>query len=85
MSETILNVVKFPDRDLRNIPTGLRALADGIERGDYGDAFNMVWIVDTGRGSSGVECGLLGESPEPGATAHLLCAIAQRKLEGAIK
>lgn len=72
-------VVKLPDRDLTDVPKTLRALADAIERGEYGDAHNVAWVIDCG--DSRVECGMAGAAPEPGATAHLLFAIAQRKLE----
>lgn len=72
-------VLSLPDRDLTDVPRAMRALADGIERGEYGDAHNAAWVVDCG--DSRVVCGLAGAAPEPGATAHLLFAIAQRKLE----
>ncbi|MCR4297380.1 MAG: hypothetical protein NUV75_01315 [Gallionella sp.] len=72
-------LLAFPDRDLTDVPRVLRALADAIERGEYGDAHNVACVVDCG--DSRVECGLAGAAPEPGATAHLLFAIAQRKLE----
>lgn len=74
-------VLQFPDRDLTDVPRTLRALADAIERGEYGDAHNVAWVVDCG--DSRVACGLAGAAPEPEATAHLLFAIAQRKLEKA--
>lgn len=76
MTATILHL---PDRDLTDVPRTLRELADSIERGEYGDGHNVAWAVDCG--DSRVECGLAGAAPEPGATAHLLFAIAQRKLE----
>ena len=79
MSVTIL---RLPDRDLTDVPRALRALADAIERGEYGDAHNVAWVVDCG--DSRIEVGMAGAAPEPGATAHLLFAIAQRKLEKAI-
>ncbi len=74
-----VTVLQLPDRDLTDVPRALRALADGIERGEYGDAHNVAWVVDCG--STRMACGLMGAAPEPGATAHLLFAIAQRKLE----
>ena len=76
MTATVLHL---PDRDLTDVPRALRALADAIERGEYGDGHNAAWVVDCG--DKRVECGLAGAAPEPWATAHLLFAIAQRKLE----
>ena len=76
---TPLKVLEFPDRDLRDIPSRLRTLADSIEAGDYDDAHNLAWAIDCGNGR--IELGLIGSSPEPGATGHLLFAIAQRRLE----
>lgn len=72
-------LITLPDRDLTDVPRALRAFADAVERGEYGDAHNAAWVVDCG--GSRVECGLAGAAPSPGATAHLLFAIAQRKLE----
>lgn len=74
-----LNIVELPPRDLADIPRGLRALADGIERGDYGDAHNLAWAVDCGSG--GLKVGLLGASPCPGAEGHLLFSLAAREME----
>lgn len=74
-----LNVVKLPSSDLGDIPRGLRAIADQIESGEFGDARNMAFVLDCG--DSTVTIGLLGLTPEPVATGHLLFALAQRKLE----
>lgn len=76
MSATLL---KFPDVDIQDIPRGLRNLADAIEAGSWGDAHNVVWVVDCGDGK--VELGMLGGTAEPGAVSHLLLGIAMRKLE----
>ena len=75
-------VLKLPDRDLTDVPRALRALADAVERGEFADAHNVAWVIDCG--DSRVECGLAGPAPEPGAAAHLLLAIGQRKLEGSM-
>lgn len=75
----ILNVVQLPDTDIRDVPRSLRELADGIERGDYGDAHIVAWICDMGNGE--VAVGLAGGSASPGAESHLLFAKAQRVLE----
>lgn len=74
-----LNVIEFPGGDCSDIVKGLRKLADEIEAGDYDAAHNLVWVIDCGEGR--LELGMLGQSPEAGAVAHLLLAMAQRKLE----
>mgnify|MGYP003394921790 CR=1 FL=1 len=74
-----LNVVPFPDRDLSDIPSALRRIADGIEKGEYGDAHNLAWVID--KGNSEIDVGLCGHSAEPGAVAHYLFALGQRNLE----
>jgi hypothetical protein len=75
-----LKLIEFPGKDIRDIPRGLRALADSIEAGEYGDAHALVWAVDCGGGR--VEVGLLGETAEPGAVGYLLLGMAMRRLEG---
>ena len=72
-------VVKLPDLDLADVPRTLRNLADAIERGEYGQAFNAAWVIDCGDGK--VAVGMCGQSPLPGADAHLLLAMGMRKLE----
>lgn len=72
-------LLQLPNRDLRNIPFTLRALAEAVEQGKYDDAHSLAWVIDCGAGR--VECGLIGSSLNPGAEAHLLFAIAQRRLE----
>lgn len=74
-----LNVVTFPERHIGDIPRALRDLADNIEAGHFHDAHVLAWVIDCGEGR--VEVGFLGQSPEPGAVAHYLFALAQRKLE----
>lgn len=74
-----LNVVRFPERDLKDIPATLRRIADGIERGEYGDAHNLVWVID--EGDSEISVGLCGQSTEPGAVAYHLMGMGMRKLE----
>lgn len=75
-----LNVVKFPDKDVGDVPRALRAVADRIESGEFGGAHNLAWVIDCGHGR--IEVGLLGHAGIAGAEAHLLFALAQRKLEG---
>jgi len=76
VSATLLTL---PATDVGDISRGLRALADQIDAGDYGDGHFLAWVIDCGSGR--VECGGLGKSPEAGAVGHLLFGIAQRKLE----
>lgn len=76
MSATLIQML---DRNLTDIPSGLRALADGIEAGRYGDAHNLVWVIDCG--DSRIDVGLLGAAPEPGVTAYFLLGIGARRLE----
>ena len=74
-----MEIIQLPDRDIGNVPRALRALADAIERGEFGDGHNVAWAVDCGRGR--VEVGLAGPAPEAGITAYYLFGQAMRKLE----
>ena len=74
-----VNVVEFPQRDVKDIPRMLREIANGIEAGEYGDAHNLAWVIDCG--DSRIEIGLLGTAPEPGITCYYLFGKAMRKLE----
>lgn len=75
-------LLAFPERNIQDIPRGLRELADTIEKGEYGDAHNLVWAIDCGGGR--LELGMLGKAPEPGITAYYLCGLAMRRLETGI-
>ena len=74
-------LIEFPDRDIRDVPRALRALADQIEAGEMGDAHNCAWVVDCG--DRRIEVGLCGSASEGGPVAHLLFSVALRKLEDA--
>lgn len=74
-----LSVVKFPDRDIRDVPSSLRALADTIEKGGYGDAHNLAWVIDCGEGR--IEAGLIGAATEVAPTAYFLFGLGQRRIE----
>ena len=74
-------LVAFPERDLKDLPRALRALAESVEKGEYDEAHNLAWVMDCG--SARIEVGFLGQSPYPGSDAHLLLALGQRKLEHA--
>lgn len=77
MSES-MKVVKFPARDLADIPAALRRIASEIEAGEYGDSHNLAWVIDCGDGR--IECGLLGNAPEAGSLGHFLFCKAAHKL-----
>lgn len=76
-----MKLIELPVKDIADLARGLRAIADGIEAGDYDDAHNLAWVLDCGNGR--IEMGMLGRAASPGAEGHLLFAIAQRKLEDA--
>lgn len=74
-----LSVVEFPERDIRDVPSSLRALAESIEAGAYGDGHNLAWVIDCGNGR--IEAGLLGPAAEVAPTAYFLFGLAQRRIE----
>jgi hypothetical protein len=73
-----VELLKLPDRNIQDIPRGLRALADKIEQGG-GDCHNIAYVIDAGGGQ--VVCGLLGPAAECGPTAYLLYGKGMRALE----
>ena len=75
----MLNVVPFPGQSCANVSAQLRNLADEIDRGDYGDAHSVTWVVDCG--DARIEVGFSGQSPLPAGAAHLSLAMGMRKLE----
>ncbi len=72
-------LVQLPAVDIRDVTKGMRTLADQIERGEFGDAHNVAWVIDCG--DSRIELGMLGAAAEAGITAHFLFALAMRRLE----
>lgn len=72
-------IVELPSSDIGDLPRGLRAIADGIEAGEYGDAHCLAWVIDGGDGE--IITGLLGKTSEAGAVAHYMHALAMRKIE----
>lgn len=75
-----LKVLEFPSLPgCTDVAAALRTLADAIERGDKGDAYNLAWALDCGDGL--IEIGLMGKSAEPAMKAYYLLGLAQRKLE----
>jgi hypothetical protein len=78
-----LNVVPFPEHYAAiDIPEALRVLADEIESGEHGASHTLLWVIDGGDGR--IDLGLMGKCSDPGGTAHLLAAVAQRKIEAGI-
>jgi len=75
-----LKLIEFPSLPgAQDVAASLRVLADAIERGAYGDAHNLAWVIDCGDGR--IEVGMAGQAPEPGATAYLLFGLAKRRIE----
>lgn len=75
---TALKVIEFPEQTAQSVVAGLRTLAQSVEDGKFGDAHNLVWVIDAGDGV--IHIGLLGQTPNPGATAHLLMGCGQHKV-----
>jgi hypothetical protein len=63
-------VVAIPAGNLADIPARLRAIADQIEAGDYGEAQKLAWVIDCGNGR--IDVGLLGHASAIGPELHLL-------------
>lgn len=80
MAERDLKLVRLPVQSVADVARGLRKVAEDIEKGEYGHAHNVAYVVDTGNGV--IEVGMLGQAGEPGPVAHLLLSLGQRKLEG---
>lgn len=72
-------VVAFPTKNGDSIADQLRAVADQIDAGDFGQVISIAWVADCG--GNHVEVGFVGNSPIPGAAAHLSLALGMRKLE----
>lgn len=70
-------LVEFPKTTLTDVPAGLRAMADAIENGEYGEVALCAWVLS---GDAELSVGLLGHSPSPAAEAHLLYALAQQTM-----
>lgn len=72
-----VKIVEFPVANVTEVPDALRALADEIEAGTYGETvFNIAWVMDCG--DSVIEVGLLGKAAAPGAEAFLLLEHGQQ-------
>lgn len=75
-------LLEFPSGNVRDVPRGLRELANRIEGGNYGDAHTLAWVVDCGDGR--LEIGLLGSAAEAGVTAYYMYGVAMRRLESGV-
>lgn len=75
-----MKLIKLPlsAASTEGIPSALRRIADRIETGEM-PCTHLVWVMDFA--DQQLEVGMLGESPSPGAEAHLMLACAMRKLE----
>lgn len=78
-----LSVIQFPAQSAAlDIPDALRALAEEIEAGNHGAAFNLLWVIDKGDGA--INVGLMGKTTDVAFHAHFMAAVAQRKIVGSI-
>jgi hypothetical protein len=75
---THLNVIQFPAPNMGDVSAQLRELADAVDRGEYGDAHNIAWVMDCG--DNRTEFGLMGKSESSGANFVLLLNLALHKL-----
>ena len=75
-----LKVIEFPPQHAaQSVSEGLRAIADAIDNGEYGDAHNLSYVIDCG--DSRIEIGLLGKAPEPALTAYFLFGLGKSRIE----
>ena len=70
-----MSIVRFPARNLGDIPAGLRNLAGNIEANGCD---NVAFVVSRG---AEITVGLLGSCAKPDEAAHLLFGRAMRGLE----
>jgi ABC-type taurine transport system substrate-binding protein len=73
------SVVAFPSNPAQSVAEQLRAVADQIDAGEFGEVLSVSWVADCGSGH--IEVGFVGSSPLPGAAAHMSLALGMRKLE----
>ncbi len=74
-----VELLKFPAQNVGDIPRGLRELAEQIEKGQFGDAHTLAWVIDCG--DANIQLGLLGSCSEPGPVGYHLYGMAMRKLD----
>lgn len=69
-------LVVMRDTNLRDITGTLRALADQIEAGRYGEIHALVWVL----AAKNVDVGFAGEAAYAAAAAHLLLHAGAHRL-----
>lgn len=74
-----MKLLKFEAAECNNVVTGLRNLANAIEKGSFGDVQSLAWVIDSGLDSE-VEVGLLGKTASYGPEAYLLLALGQNEI-----
>ena len=75
-----VKIVEFSNSSIANMPLQLRTLAEKIERGEYGEYFEGVVVLNGHRHFS-----IFGFGPDAeGPRVHFLMACAQRKIENAL-
>jgi len=65
-----MNIINLPLHNIADIPSCLRNLADAIEKGEYGTANHLAWVLDSEHVP--VSVGLIGMCANPDAVATLL-------------
>lgn len=73
------DIARLPVRPHESVADQLRAVADQIDAGEFGEVHSVSWVADVGGGR--VEVGFCGQSPLAGAAAHISLAMGMRKLE----
>mgnify|MGYP001568648291 FL=1 len=73
------NVIDIDVATRRNVPETLREIADSIDAGIFGNVTESAMAVNC---DDGIICFYSG--PGDGASAHLLFACAQRKMESGV-
>lgn len=71
-------LLKFPERNVQDIPSALRVLADQVERGEI-PCHTISFVIDCGGGK--VEVGVLGPVAEVRPAAHFMFALGMRAME----
>ncbi len=72
-----MELLKFPELNINDIPNGLRSLAERIKNGEYGEAINLGWIIQC---ENNIEYGFLGKSASPLSEFNLLLDLAKQDL-----
>lgn len=76
-----MEAVKLPTGNVGDLVGGLRRLADEIESGEHGEVFVLAWVMPSQKEAAMVEAGLLGQTADPVAMAHLLFSHGMRSME----